>query len=76
VAKLLREMTEPDLKQYMQLLGQATKTITPQGSCFCVLIFDLHSPVVQYVGSVNRAEMIRAFRTAANQLEAHLDDPR
>lgn len=72
MATPLRELTEPELRQFMDGLGDVVQCSLPAGTLFALLIFD-HPRVVQYVGNANRADMIRAMREAASRLEARED---
>lgn len=81
--KRLMDMTEPELKRYMQLLAEATGSIMPldrdgKTPClFCVLVFDdMEGGVTQYVSNADRPGMIKALRETADRLEKREDLPR
>jgi hypothetical protein len=75
MARKLCDMTEPELKQYMQLLGEATSAVVPAGTLFVLLVFD-EPGLVQYVSSADRSDIIKAMRECADRLEAREDVPR
>ena len=74
MSRLLRDMTEPELKKYMTLLAQATTSVLPQGSLFVLLVFD-DPGLAQYVSNGNRQDIIKAMKETADRLESGEDVP-
>lgn len=77
----LRDMTEPELRQYMQKLAAATESVMPGGpsaegrSLFVLLVFD-EPGLAQYVSNCSRENMVQALRECADRLESREDIPR
>ena len=68
MSRSIREMTEPELKQYFNLLMDATKAIMPADvKGFAVLVVDVDN-VVQYASSLDRDGMIDAMRELASRM--------
>lgn len=75
MARLLKDMTEPELKQYMNLLAQATESVLPEGSVFILVVFD-EPALAQYISNGTRAQMIEAIQATADRLRSREDIPR
>lgn len=75
MSKQLKNMTEPELRTYCNLLAKATASVLPDGAMFMLLLFD-ESCIAQYVSNANRADMIKAMRETADRLESKEDIPR
>lgn len=76
MAKLLRDMNEPEMRHYFNLLARATESVLPEDARkFVLLVFD-DPGLCQYVGNVERADVIKAMRETANRLESNEDIPR
>ena len=81
--RLLRDMTEPELRGYFRDLASLVESVLPpgpskQGRClFALIVADSTEPGVgQYVSNVERADMIRLLRETADRLEGREDIPR
>jgi hypothetical protein len=72
--KTLRDMTEPEMKEYFQMLAEATESVLPagpsaSGRClFVLLVFD-DPGLAQYVSNASLENMIRALRETADRFE-------
>jgi hypothetical protein len=81
MARRLRDMTEPELRHYMELVAAATESVMPEGpgrngkALFVLLVFD-DPGLVQYVANCDRADVIQALRETADRLESREDIPR
>jgi hypothetical protein len=77
----LRDMTEPELRNYFNHLAQAVEDILPAGpskkgrALFALLVFD-DPGLAQYVSNAERKDVIKAMRECADRLEAKEDIPR
>lgn len=81
--KLLRDMTEPELKGYFTRLARIIEAALPpgpssNGKClFCLIVADSLKPGIgQYLSNINRQDAIKMIRQLADQIEAHEDIPR
>ena len=81
--KLIRDMTEPELRDYFSALARKVEAELPpgpsaRGTClFALIVADTMSPGVgQYVSNVQRADMIRLLRETADRLQGREDIPR
>jgi hypothetical protein len=81
--KLIRDMTEPELRDYFNRLARMVEDALPagpsaKGKClFALIVADSVEPGVgQYVSNVNRADMVRLLRETADRLERREDLPR
>ena len=81
--KLIRDMTEPELRAYFRELAGAIESVLPpgpsaNGKClFCLLVADSTEPgIAQYVSNVQRADMMKMLRETADRLEGREDIPR
>ncbi len=74
----LRDMTEPELRTYMDLLPTATESVMADipgrngKALFVLLVFD-DPGLVQYVANCERADVIKALREVADRLESRED---
>ena len=70
MTKLLVDMTEPELTDLMQGVGQAVDAAAP-GRVFITLLADPHSPdnSAQYVANCEREDAIGWLRETAERLE-------
>ena len=79
--KQRRDMTEPELQAYFQLLGEATESVLPPGpsrhdkALFVLVVFD-DPGLAQYVSNAEREDVIKALREMADRLERRQDVPR
>lgn len=80
--KLIRDMTEPELREVFKKLALKVESELPpgpskNGKClFALIVADAIEPGVgQYVSNVVREDMIRLLRETANRLEAREDIP-
>jgi hypothetical protein len=79
--RFLRDMTEPELREYFNLLAAAIEETLPGGSSkkgralFVLLVFD-EPGLAQYVSNAERQDIIKAMRETADRLEAKQDIPR
>jgi hypothetical protein len=79
--RFLRDMTEPELREYFNLLAAAIEETLPGGSSkkgralFVLLVFD-EPGLAQYVSNAERRDIIKAMRETADRLEAKQDIPR
>lgn len=78
--KLLRDMTEPELKEYFTKLARMIEAALPpgpssKGKClFCLIVADSTEPGIgQYVANCERGGAIKMIRNLADQMEAHED---
>jgi hypothetical protein len=73
VMKPLAQMTEHEKRQYFLFLAAEVFHTLPPGPSgrakFALLVFDDGGPP-QYVGNADRADVVRAFREAADRIEA------
>lgn len=81
--KLIRDMTEPELRAYFRGLARMVEDALPPGpsargkALFALVVADSIEPGIgQYVGNVVRADMIRLLRETADRLEQRQDIPR
>ena len=70
--KEIKDMTEPELQELMSSVANAVKEKIPEKTLFAVLVFD-EPGLAQYVSNVQRADMVKALREAADKLESQLD---
>lgn len=78
--RLIRDMTEPELRAYFRELASAIEDVLPpgpsaNGKCmFCLLVADTCEPgIAQYVSNVQRADMVKMLRETASRLERRED---
>jgi hypothetical protein len=63
-------MTVPEKREFFLFLAREVSHLLPAGETkFALLVFDEGGPP-QYVGNANRADAVRAFREAADRIEA------
>lgn len=79
--KLLKDMTEPELREYFNLLAKATESVLPpgpsrNGKCLFVLLVCDESNICQYASNGNREQCIKMLRDTADRLEHKHDIPR
>lgn len=81
--KLIRDMTEPELRAYFRDLATSIEVMLPpgpsaRGTClFCLLVADsCEAGIAQYVSNVQRSDMIKMLRETADRLESREDIPR
>jgi hypothetical protein len=81
--KLIRDMTEPELREFFSALARKVEDELPpgpsaKGKClFALIVSDDTGPGVgQYVSNVRRADMIKLLRETADRLERREDIPR
>lgn len=80
-AKTLKEMTEPELREYFGNLATMLTFYLPPGpskhntALFALLVFD-ESLIAQYVSNADRQDIIKALRACADRLERNEDIPR
>jgi hypothetical protein len=79
--KSMRDMTEPELRKYFRMLGEATESVMPPGpgrngrALFVLIVFD-DPKLGQYVSNCDRTNMVQALRETADRLESRSDIPR
>ena len=77
----LRDMTEPQIREYMARLAGATESVLPAGpsakgrALFVLLVFD-DPGIAQYVSNCDRSNIVQALRETADRLERRQDIPR
>jgi hypothetical protein len=78
--KLIRDMDEPELRDYFRGLARALEECLPpgpskNGKClFFLIVADTVEPgVSQYVSNVQRGDAIRMLRETADRLETRGD---
>jgi hypothetical protein len=77
----LADMTEPELREYFNMLATVVEDVLPAGpsnrgrALFTLLVFD-ESLIGQYVSNCQRAEMIKVLRETADRIEGREDIPR
>lgn len=81
--KLLRDMTEPELRDFFRGIASWIENALPpgpsaKGKClFALIVTDTIEPGIgQYVSNVQRADMIKMLRETADRLEKREDIPR
>jgi hypothetical protein len=75
MTRQLRDMTEPELRHYFNLLAKATESVLPDNALFVLLVFD-DPQIAQYVSNCSRENMVQALRETADRLESREDIPR
>jgi hypothetical protein len=77
--KLLRDMTEPELAELMQALGNQITAVCAileiEKPSFALLLFN-DPAIAQYLANCKRADVIKAMRECADRLERNEDLPR
>ena len=74
----LLEMTDPEIRQYMNMLAAATESIMPAAdnargrALFVVLVFD-DPGMAHYASNCDRGTMVQALRECADRLEGRED---
>ena len=79
MAKQLRDMTEPELRELFDRLATVVKFNLPKGTLFCVLTFEQETVgggITQYVSNCERSDMIKALRETADRFERNEVVPR
>lgn len=77
--KQLRDMTEPELKNYFRYLATVVEGELPPGpgargkALFTLLVFEEPELISQYVSNCRREDMIKVLRETADRLEARED---
>lgn len=77
----LRDMDEPQMRLYFNMLAGAVEGILPGGpsangrSLFVLLVFD-EPGLAQYVSNCDRSTVVQALRECADRLESREDVPR
>jgi hypothetical protein len=71
--KLLRDMTEPELRAYFRGLARAVEDSLPpgpsaKGKCLFVLLVADESNIGQYVSNADRPGIIKLLRETADRL--------
>lgn len=81
--KLIRDMTEPELRRFFRSVARKVEAMLPpgpsaHGKClFALIVADAVEPGIgQYVSNVQRADMVRLLRETADRLERREDIPR
>lgn len=79
--KLLKDMTEPELQEYFNLLARATESVLPpgpsrNGKCLFVLLVCDESKITQYASNANRDDCIKLMRATADRLDKNDVIPR
>ena len=75
VARVLKDLTEPELRRYMEALAKCIGAVLPPGTLFALVVFG-RPGVTEYVGNGLRADVIRAMRQCADRLERGEDAAR
>jgi hypothetical protein len=70
MARLLRDMDEPEMRRYFNLLARATASILPEDAGEFVLLVISGGTRCHYVGNVDPSIMIKVMRAMADRLEA------
>lgn len=78
---LLRDMTEPELRDFFRNLAKKVEAELPpgpgpRGKCMFALIVCEETRVGQYVSNMQRAGMVELLRETADRLEGREDIPR
>jgi len=68
MTRRLSDLNAQGVEHYMNLVGQATRSVMPDGALFVVLVFG--DGQAHYVSNANRDEMVAALREIADQVEA------
>jgi hypothetical protein len=81
--RLLKDLTEPELRDYFRGLARMIEGALPpgpssKGRClFALIVTDtMEAGIGQYVSNVQRADMIKMLRETADRLEKNEDIPR
>lgn len=81
--KEIRDMTEPELRDFFRALAREVENRLPpgpssNGKClFALIVADSTEPGIgQYVSNVQRPDMIRLLRETADRIEQRQDIPR
>jgi hypothetical protein len=81
--KLIRDMTEPELRAFFNGIAAWLENALPpgpsaKGKClFALLVTDTLEPgIAQYASNVQRADMVKMLRETADRLENREDVPR
>lgn len=67
--RLLKDMTEPELFDYINLLMSATKQVVPPDVEGFMLVLFCDDGITQYGSSVTRETAVPALRELADRLE-------
>ena len=67
--KLMQDMTEPELKEYFNLLMSATKEVMPPDVLGFMIICFQADKITQYAASIEPEGAIQALRELADRLE-------
>ena len=79
--RLMKNMTEPELKRMFSGMAAMLEEVLPAGpspkgcALFTLLVFD-EPGLTQYVSNCDRSTMVRALREAADRLERQEVIPR
>lgn len=68
--RLMKDMTEPELREYFNLLMSATKSVIPPDCLGFMIVVFVDDGITQYASSVQREGAIEALRELADRLEA------
>ena len=72
---MLKNMTEPQLRDLMNGLAKNVADQTPDGTLFFLVLFD-DPGLCQYVSNARREDIVKAMRETADRLEGNQDVPR
>jgi hypothetical protein len=73
MAKLLRDMDEPERQLYFDMLARATETILPEDAREFIILVITDPGRCRYVGNVDPSIVVKMMRTMADRLEARED---
>jgi len=72
---MLKNMTEPQLRDLLNGLARDVSKRTPKGTLFFLVLFD-DPGLCQYVSNARREDIVKAMRETADRLEQNQDVPR
>lgn len=67
--RLMQDMTEPELRDYLNLLMAATQQVMPPDVIGFMIITFCEDGITQYAASVEPEEAVKALRELADRLE-------
>lgn len=67
--RLMQDMTEPELRDYFNLLMSATKSIMPPDVLGFMIICFQEDKITQYASSIEPDGAVQALRELADRLE-------
>ena len=70
--KIMKDMTEPELKEYFNLLMSAIQELLPSDVKGFMILVATDQDILQYAGSVERLGGIGVLRELADRLERNM----